>query len=57
MYAALFRALPGPLWLRIILLVVLALAVLAVLVIWVFPFVDQFVNNQDVTVAAIEPAP
>ena len=57
MYAALFRALPGPLWVRIILLVVLALAALAVLVIWVFPFVDQFVNNQDVTVASAGTAP
>lgn len=40
MYAALWRILPGPVWLRIILLVVLAAAVLAACALWIFPWVE-----------------
>ncbi len=50
MYGALWRILPGPVWVRILILVVLALVVLAALVIWVFPFVDSLVEPQEVTV-------
>ncbi len=50
MYAALWRILPGPIWVRVLMLVVLASALLAALVFWVFPWVDQFVAPQDVTV-------
>ncbi len=50
MYAALWRILPGPWWVRVLLLVVLAAAVLAALVLWVFPIVDQFLVPQDATV-------
>ncbi len=50
MYAALWRILPGPWWLRVLLLLVLAAALVSALVIWVFPFVDQFVAPQDATV-------
>lgn len=50
MYAALWRILPGPLWVRIFLLIVLIAAVLTALVFWVFPWADQFVAPQDVTV-------
>lgn len=50
MYAALWRVLPGPWWVRVIILVVLAAAVLAACVLWVFPWVEQFVAPQDVTV-------
>jgi hypothetical protein len=50
MYGALWRILPGPVWLRIILVVILLVLVLGALVEWVFPFVDQFVAPQDVTV-------
>ena len=50
MYAALWRILPGPLWLRIAMLVVLAAAVLTVLVLWVFPFVDAVTAPQEVVV-------
>ncbi|CAN5395227.1 hypothetical protein BH10ACT6_BH10ACT6_14110 [soil metagenome] len=50
MYAALWRALPGSWWLRVIILVVALAAVLSALVFWVFPWVDQFVAPQDVTV-------
>lgn len=50
MYAALWRVLPGPAWLRAVILLVAAAAVLAACVLWVFPFVDQLTTPQDVTV-------
>ena len=50
MYGALWRVLPGPWWGRLLLVVVLVAAVVAALVLWVFPYVDQFVTPQDVTV-------
>lgn len=50
MYATLWRILPGPWWVRVLLLVILAIVVLTALVFWVFPWVDQFVAPQDVTV-------
>lgn len=50
MYAALWRALPGPWWVRVLILLVLAAAVVYGLFMWVFPWVSQFVNPQDVTV-------
>jgi len=50
MYGALWRVLPGPWWVRVIILVVLAAAVLAALVFWVFPWVGQLIAPQDVTV-------
>ena len=50
MYRAIFGLLPGPLWLRIIFALVLVSAVLAALVIWVFPYVDHLITPQDVTV-------
>ena len=51
MYGALWRVLPGPWWLRVILLLVLAAAVVSALVTWVFPWVDADPQpDQDVTV-------
>ncbi len=50
MYAALWRVLPGPWWIRLIIVLVLLAAVLAALVLWVFPWVDQFVAPTDSTV-------
>ena len=50
MYAALWRVLPGPVWLRIVLLVIAAAAVLTACVLWVFPLVDQLTTPADVTV-------
>jgi predicted membrane protein len=50
MYAALWRILPGPWWVRLLILVIAATAVLTALVYWVFPVVDQMVAPQDVTV-------
>ena len=50
MYGALWRALPGPWWVRVIILIVLLAALLTALVMWVFPFVGDIVAPQDVTV-------
>ncbi|MCU1505617.1 MAG: hypothetical protein QOG18_277 [Microbacteriaceae bacterium] len=50
MYAALWRILPGPIWLRIVILVVLLAVVLTVLVMWIFPWLNGFINVSDVTV-------
>ncbi|MCP3426895.1 hypothetical protein NBM05_12985 [Rothia sp. AR01] len=41
MYALLFRLLPGPLWLRVVLAVFLIIAVLFLLVQFVFPWLDE----------------
>jgi hypothetical protein len=50
MYAALWRILPGPAWVRVLVLVVLAAAILTVLVVWVFPMIDVLLEPQEVTV-------
>jgi hypothetical protein len=50
MYGALWRLLPGPVWLRAAQLLVLAMLVLTALVFWVFPVIEQLTNPQDVTV-------
>ena len=50
MYAALWRILPGPWWLRVITLLFFVAAVLAALVFWVFPWADHFITPQEVTV-------
>ena len=50
MYAALWRVLPGPWWVRLLILVIAVAAVLAACVFWVFPIVDTLVAPQDVTV-------
>ena len=50
MYAALWRVLPGPAWLRMLILVALVAAILYGLFWYVFPWVSQFVNPQQSTV-------
>jgi hypothetical protein len=50
MYSALWQVLPGPVWLRIILLLLLLAAALFALFTWVFPWVDGIVNPIEVTV-------
>ncbi len=50
MYAALWRLLPGPWWVRLLVLLVAVAVILTALVLWVFPVVDQMVAPQDVTV-------
>jgi len=50
MYGALWRVLPGPVWLRIILVLLLAAALVFALFTWVFPWVDAILNPINVTV-------
>lgn len=50
MYGALWRLLPGPVWFRIILLLILIAVTLWALVTWVFPWVETIVDNQEVTI-------
>jgi len=51
MYGALWRVLPGPWWVRALILLLLLAAILAASVIWVFPYIDSFVAPTDSTVA------
>ncbi len=41
---------PGPLWLRIVLMILFFCVILAALVLFVFPWLNTFVNVNDVTV-------
>ncbi|MEO6826439.1 MAG: hypothetical protein ABI255_08510 [Microbacteriaceae bacterium] len=50
MYAALWRVLPGPTWVRILILLVALAAVLYALVTWVFPWADAMMTDQEGTV-------
>ena len=47
MYGALWRVLPGPWWVRLLILLVLAAAVVFVLFEWVFPVIDRLVSTND----------
>jgi membrane protein implicated in regulation of membrane protease activity len=49
-YGALWRVLPGPTWLRAVLLLVLAAAVVYVLFTWVFPWLEPYLPFNDQTV-------
>lgn len=60
MYAWLFRHLPGPLWARILLVVVVLAAIVVVLFGWVFPAIAPYVPFNDGLVGGSEvetPAP
>lgn len=50
MYAALWRVLPGPWFVKLVLALVLVAAVLLCLVEWVFPWVQSLILEQEVTV-------
>lgn len=50
MYAALWRVLPGPAWVRVLILLALAAAVLYGLFWYVFPWAAQFISPQDATI-------
>lgn len=45
MYAAFWHVLPGPLWLRILITLVIVAALLFVLVTWIFPWIDSIVTG------------
>jgi len=50
MYAALWRVLPGPTWLKLLEALVLVVLVLFVLMTFVFPAVEPLLPFDDVTV-------
>lgn len=50
MYAALWRILPGPVWVRVIILIVLLAAVLYVLFTFVFPWAQTLIPVPDATI-------
>jgi hypothetical protein len=50
MYGALWRVLPFPAWLKVIVFVVLAAAVLTACVLWVFPVINDLTAPVDATV-------
>ncbi|WP_181035064.1 hypothetical protein [Arthrobacter sp. B0490] len=52
MYGWIFRALPGPLWMRVILSVMLVLAAVLALMLFVFPWVSQFNPLTDSTIGS-----
>ena len=52
MYSALWRILPGPVWVRIVILVVLVALILAGLVEWVFPWAADTLLPQESTVGS-----
>ena len=52
MYAALWRSVPGPTWVRSLLCLALALLVVALLFGWVFPAVSPVLPFTDNTVGA-----
>jgi membrane protein implicated in regulation of membrane protease activity len=50
MYGALWRALPGPAWLRLVFLLLLAAAVVWVCFEWVFPWLSEYLQLNENTV-------
>lgn len=50
MYGALWRVLPGPWWVRLLIVLVLLAVVLYALFFYVFPWVSDIVYPQEVTV-------
>lgn len=50
MYAAIWRLLPGPTWLKVIEALILIFAVVACLFLWVFPWVMENTNLLDSTI-------
>ncbi|GAA1955255.1 hypothetical protein [Microbacterium deminutum] len=50
MYGALWRVLPGPWWVRALILAILAAAVLYGLFFYVFPWLSELLIPQEVTV-------
>lgn len=50
MYGWLWRVLPGPVWLRVLQVAVLALVVVAACFLWVFPAVAPHLPFNEITV-------
>ncbi len=50
MYGALWRALPGPWWVRVLILLILASAVVWLCFGWVFPWLSEYLEFNENTV-------
>lgn len=50
MYGALWRVLPGPWWVRVLLLLGLAAAIVVALFAWVYPWVDTLIPEPSTNV-------
>lgn len=50
MYVSLWKIIPGPLWVRIVIATLAAAALVAALMMFVFPWVDAYISPRDVTV-------
>lgn len=50
MYAALWRVLPGPWWVRLLILLAVAAAIVYALFFYVFPVVAVWITPEEVTV-------
>ncbi len=50
MYGALWRLLPGPVWLRVLMMVALAAGVVAACFLWLFPAVAPLMPFNEITV-------
>lgn len=50
MYAALWKIIPGPLWLRITIATVVAVAVIVAVMTFVFPWIDTLMTSRNSSV-------
>lgn len=50
MYGLLWRALPGPVWLRLLIVLALVAGVVAALFTWLFPALAPYMPFNDITV-------
>lgn len=50
MYAALWRIIPGTFWVKVAVLTVAAAVVITLLMLFVFPAVDDLMSSREVTV-------
>ncbi|MBN6778692.1 hypothetical protein JRG19_09125 [Pseudoclavibacter alba] len=53
MYGAIWRALPGPWFVKLLFALIFIVTAIIVLVAWVFPWADLMFLPQDVTVGAL----
>ena len=49
MYAAFWRSLPGPWWVKAIITIVIAVIVFLLLMNYIFPWVDELIPSNDVS--------
>jgi hypothetical protein len=50
MYAALWRIIPGPLWFRVTIVTAATAAVITLLMVFVFPWIDTLMTSQNSSV-------